>query len=105
MREKQVQAASVVVALLLAGTFLLLSIDAVRDPPYSREDAATLLCAWKDSMLAQIDADWLFLEQNPEGTEGISKESVAKDIEDKRLALDLITPHLPNCSEITEGRG
>ena len=93
-----------VLALLLAGTFLLLSIDQVRNNPTGQGKQAMLtLCAWQDSLRAQVDADWQFLQENPEGTEGISEESVARDIENTRVVLDILSPYLKNCEEVREG--
>ena len=81
--KSTVTAILAVVALILAGAFLVLSIDEVREGPEQHRQAMLTLCAWKDSLRAQIDTAWQFLEEYPEGTEGISHESVAATIEDK----------------------
>jgi hypothetical protein len=96
-----VSAALASIALMVAGISLIQS-NQVQNDLDKREDAQALLCAWKESMLAQINADWQFLKENPEGTEGISKESVERDIENNRLTLDIISPYL-KCEEIREG--
>jgi hypothetical protein len=91
------------VALMISGVALYFTKQMQNDLD-KPEEALPLLCAWKDSMVSQINADWQFLEQHPEGTEGISKESVERDIENTRTTLDIISPYLENCAEL-EGRG
>jgi hypothetical protein len=99
-----ITASLAIVILLLAGAAIWMAIDSVIDEQDHSQQAILALCAFKDSLRAQIDTAWQFLDEYPNGTNGISSEVVAREIEDKTVTLDLISPYLLNCIEI-EGRG